>query len=965
MGGRVSMPRASTRAARPCSLGIPGRACFAALLTAHVASPGARGQTAPSPLNLEAFEDADCLGDPRSELLLELMSEFADVLEDALSHGETASLSSSSSSSAPSPHEATLSARSWATAGSWISERGPIMMHLSGTVLSRPYCEPGKVAGAAATCLLLLDRPEDENRMNQAFQCTKDLEGMLEATAPGTKSLYDTRLHMFLRSPWPAFRLVELLVRLFPGSDRLDPDSSGPVSLSLREPEFWRCVKHEDLHGAPLEFDWPWFHDALKIALDSAMDSHKLELWPEDGPLSEQYRARWARVYRSPMFRDTAAFASAAFYKFRRQQWEAGCSPGIVAAYLMQVVTFCSRDTEAWLHRYVGASWRLQNLLTPVSSLVNHGWPIFQILHLGGLLRRHPAPWHAGQMADDEGNPVLSSPPPAAGEKQSPAEVFQHDLRSTLERQAVPQEVYVTAVWGSLTRHLGVYLARWASLKLPSLWVLAMDAEAVAACKASATQGVSCFELSQRLGIEVSVAKYLAMAVAVQFGAMAVWLDLDVYLPRDPTASLQAALGEGDGSLSLVLAGSLTSKSLSPSVIAARGSEACALFLRYAAWLYEHPYILDHQGWDAILRHRDGEFSGSWDYKGRNISGSPDDGLHLSFAPPAAEVAGSGGQGRADTEPAVPPYGVLGPTWASGDGWLGPGSPEELEGFHFWGTIEKPAELFEAFYPFEGEGFSASARAVISQYRRLPISLDADSVAARAPEGPGMHLTAVSYASGCCEQALERNRQTALDSGADQAKAFGPEDLDPAWAARHSEVLSQRKGGGWWLWKPHVILKMLRDDSVPWHTGVVLWLDAGNFFVGDTKLVAEKALRNSDVAAISLKCCLESDWSSAQALQLLGGEGYAIADRPQLGAYFLVFRKTTTALTFVEDWLRLCENPDILIEPQGDSDFGAAAAYQRHMADQSVFSVLFKQRGFKAMTLEEAHQVVQLDRWRQ
>mmetsp|Transcript_30309 Transcript_30309/g.96901 ORF Transcript_30309/g.96901 Transcript_30309/m.96901 type:complete len:108 (-) Transcript_30309:15-338(-) len=78
-----------------------------------------------------------------------------------------------------------------------------------------------------------------------------------------------------------------------------------------------------------------------------------------------------------------------------------------------------------------------------------------------------------------------------------------------------------------------------------------------------------------------------------------------------------------------------------------------------------------------------------------------------------------------------------------------------------------------------------------------------------------------------------------------------------------------------------------------------------------------------------------------------------------------VFRKTATAIAFVEDWLRLSEDPEILLETGGAENMRDAPGYQRHMADQSIFSVLFKQWGFEAMTLEEGHRAVQLDRWRE
>merc|ERR1711920_344845 len=99
----------------------------------------------------------------------------------------------------------------------------------------------------------------------------------------------------------------------------------------------------------------------------------------------------------------------------------------------------------------------------------------------------------------------------------------------------------------------------------------------------------------------------------------------------------------------------------------------------------------------------------------------------------------------------------------------------------------------------------------------------------------------------------------------------------------------------------------------------------------------------------------ENEWTSALALDRLGGSHYAIADRPQLGAYFVMFRKTQTAIAFVEEWLRRSEDTDILLDFGGHLNMHDSPGYQRHMADQSIFSVLFKQWGFEALSLEEGH----------
>lgn len=889
-------------------------ALIASLFTGEVLASEDVTNGLPPPLDMEPFEDSDCIEDPRSEPLLELMDEMCNVLDIILLSPELDD--------------------GWARFRAWRDQQGPLLLSLIASIFTKPYCEPGKAASATATCLLFLADGHDQATLEKVTLCTEDITAMLSATAPFDRPLYETRLHMFLRSPWPAFRLLDALVRLFPAKQ-------DPAELDLG-----RCLPHQDWYGQPLEFDWPWFKSSLLSALDSATaDPELLSLQTQDGPLSEQYHARWLRIYKVPSFREAAAFSSAAFYKFRRAQWEAGCHPGIVAAYLMQIVVFSVRDTEAWLQRYVGAGWRLLNLLLPLQSLMRTDWPVFRVLHLGSLLRRHPVPWAPGAW-DETGRRTGSAVHRAPS---SPTRALQEQLRA--EMNPANAVVYLTSVWGPFANFIKPFLSRWLALDLPHLILLALDASAFESCMQHRTSVISCIDAPQRFGVEAAVAKYFSLAVAAQCSSLAVWLDFDVYLARDPTAHLLELLA---GSPSFVFASFLTSKSLNPAIMAARGSaETAATLHGYASWLYENPYILDHQGWDAFLLNREGDFGSGWDYKGRTINTSSSDGLELSFAPPGITATSNDGQ---------PIYVMLGPDkFASGDGWIGDKSG--LTAFHFWGTTETQQELFATFYPHESLGFPRSAEAILARYHRELVSRDPASVVARL-QLPA-HVTAISYAHGCCAQAIQRNKDSALAVGAHDARAYGLKDLEPEWVGRHQHILSQRKGAGWWLWKPYVVLRTLLDDAVPWHTGVVLWLDAGNVFVGDPQPLVRSGLMNSDVAALRLKCCIETDWTSRAALHRLQGTGFAIADRPQLGAYFLMFRKTSVTIEFVKDWLRLSEDPDILTDTDPEVSMKESPGYQRHMADQSVFSILFKQRGFQALPLEEGHKVVRLDRWRE
>eukprot|EP00928_Gymnodinium_smaydae_P024368 TRINITY_DN19734_c0_g1_i1.p1 TRINITY_DN19734_c0_g1~~TRINITY_DN19734_c0_g1_i1.p1 ORF type:complete len:810 (-),score=63.35 TRINITY_DN19734_c0_g1_i1:83-2215(-) len=693
-------------------------------------------------------------------------------------------------------------------------------------------------------------------------------------------------------------------------------------------------------------FDWPWFKSLVTATVDKAVAAPGLfDLRPEDGPLSSRYRARWLRVYGFPGMKEALAFSDGVFENYREHHYRAGCHIGVISAYVLQLLPLHLRDTEGRLQRVAASVAQLTNLHAPFSHLIKTDWPLFRLLHLLSRVQRAPPPdiW--------SGSAQPRAPNGAARTLCSNVESAVVSLSSGANF------IYVTAAEGPLAKFAGPVIGRWLALDIAApLIFLALDAQSLHACRKAIEPDAAiiwCIDAPSRLGVEHVVAKYLSLAAIARLGHTAIWLDLDVFVIRDPSPSVARALSARIRP-DIVFAKELTSESLVPSVVIARPlSEVVDTLVRYAYWLRDNPYLLDHQGWDQMLSNKVGDFAVNTDYKGRDVSiQDPKErpGPNLSFLPSPNEH--------------VPKlrFAVLDKAYGSGDGWLGRSDGQDLALFHFWGAEESQSHLFSLLYSPEMD-LQSHVLAVLSRYNRRPVA--GPSLPAVKQSGP-LYLVAVSYADGCCARSLKKNRNQALAVGADEARAYGRSDLEPTWAARHEHILSQRRGGGWWLWKPKLILQTLKDPAVPWNRGVVAWVDAGNFLHADPRPVIDDALRESDVAGMRLKLCLESDWTSSLTLQRLNASSkYAWTDRPQIGAYFLLFRKTSVAISFVEEWLRRSEDAETLLGGAAKTvDVTEIPGFQVHQADQSVLSILFKAHGFRALPLEEGHRVVTLARWR-
>eukprot|EP00929_Paragymnodinium_shiwhaense_P091059 TRINITY_DN51104_c0_g1_i1.p1 TRINITY_DN51104_c0_g1~~TRINITY_DN51104_c0_g1_i1.p1 ORF type:complete len:936 (+),score=211.94 TRINITY_DN51104_c0_g1_i1:87-2894(+) len=921
------------------------RSAVAALLFMSIGATEGFAGASGSELDLEFFEDDDCLEVPETELLLQMMNEMSELLEQVLYAGE---------------HQA----GAWEVFERWSGEHKHSMLRLSSHVFNRPYCESGRLAWMAAQCLLLMR--QGSGASDDVATCAASLdEDFLEQMTPRSNT-YTTRLHLVLRSPWPAFRLLDLMVRLYPenGSSRMGA-----------------CKRFQKWNNDPDIFDWPHFKPLVTNAFDNvAANPSFVELRPEDGPLSRQYRARWLRVYSAPGVRQAIAYSDDVIDGYREHHYRAGCHLGVITAYVLQVLQHTLRDIEGGMQRLAASVANLFNMYAQFSHAMKSDWPLFRVLHTVGLQQRTP-PSELWQKTEEPRAPPDAAKVMCAAVKSAVAEELAASAGDRKPTMLLETVVFVTAAWGAMSQFAGRVLSRWNALlgsttkgqgggrAPPLLLFLAHDKEAQRQCAdAAKAKGspVRCIEAYRRLGVDTVVAKYLALAAAAHAGVPAVWLDLDVFVIRDPRRMVLDAL-EAPEKPELVFAKHLGSESLMPAMVAARPSaEACDLLLKYASWLRENPFLLDHQGWDAFLDYGMGDFAGMVDYKGRNVTVKNDRGPQHTFLP------------QSGVAPHGTSYATFGHEFGSGDGWRG--EADALTLWHFWGADESQEQLFNIFYPAKSEGVPDKAVEVVRSYLRQPSSaprlaalLGNPAVKGNRGGGRPLHFVSVSYAAGCCEQALRKNRRQAQLVGIDDARAFGKEHLDPSWAAKHEATLSQKPGGGWWLWKPHVILKTLKDPSLPWGRGVVVWVDAGNYLHADPRDLAATALRDSDVSAIRLKWCLEADWTSKLTFERMNMTNrYAVVDRPQLGAYFLLFRKTQKSIDFVEEWLRVSEDPEALLgTPESRTRDDAAInsdveipGFQKQMADQSVFSILFKQYGFRSITLQDGHKVVTLARWR-
>ena len=114
-------------------------------------------------------------------------------------------------------------------------------------------------------------------------------------------------------------------------------------------------------------------------------------------------------------------------------------------------------------------------------------------------------------------------------------------------------------------------------------------------------------------------------------------------------------------------------------------------------------------------------------------------------------------------------------------------------------------------------------------------------------------IVAISYGNHLFKKQLLINKKTALEVGkVDKYYSYGPNDIDKDFKQRNKDILSQKRGNGYWLWKPYFILKTLREKLN--EGDYLIYTDAGILYTNSTdKIINFLNEQNSEMWMISLK----------------------------------------------------------------------------------------------------------------
>ena len=198
----------------------------------------------------------------------------------------------------------------------------------------------------------------------------------------------------------------------------------------------------------------------------------------------------------------------------------------------------------------------------------------------------------------------------------------------------------------------------------------------------------------------------------------------------------------------------------------------------------------------------------------------------------------------------------------------------------------------------------------------------------------------INYADGAFKESRRRNSLSGIEAGFDAIIQYTIKDIDSLFLTKNKKILTQKRGAGYWLWKPYLIFQTLKNVK---EGDVVFYADSGSEFIKPMKPIFE-LIKENDVVGFKLSGNhKEKQYTRKAVIERVWANSDDVADTNQDMASFIGVKKTSNTESkdgVIGRWLDLCQDPELIMDQPRSSDEFEGFIDHRH--DQSLWSLISK-----------------------
>ncbi|WP_146182865.1 hypothetical protein [Limnohabitans sp. Jir72] len=205
----------------------------------------------------------------------------------------------------------------------------------------------------------------------------------------------------------------------------------------------------------------------------------------------------------------------------------------------------------------------------------------------------------------------------------------------------------------------------------------------------------------------------------------------------------------------------------------------------------------------------------------------------------------------------------------------------------------------------------------------------------------------MSYASEEFISARHALCKSAINVGFDEVRQRGPADLDSDFCEKNEGILKEKRGAGYWLWKPEIILQELKTLKIG---DVLVYCDAGrsNYYqlnVFPSRLIKEAIAKGFLLGPTIGQHGPTTRWTKRDAFILMDMDNIFTHEKPLVQAGWSIWTPVPESFEFLKEWLFFCSDARILTDMENTLGLPNYCDFIDHRHDQSVLTLLAYKKG--------------------
>lgn len=200
-------------------------------------------------------------------------------------------------------------------------------------------------------------------------------------------------------------------------------------------------------------------------------------------------------------------------------------------------------------------------------------------------------------------------------------------------------------------------------------------------------------------------------------------------------------------------------------------------------------------------------------------------------------------------------------------------------------------------------------------------------------------IYAISYGTEAYKKGLMLNVKSAYKHGADYAIPFNPDDIDKNFYTQNIRFFEEKKGGGYWLWKPYIIDKTLAAmEYGDW----LLYVDAGLFYINDIRQYISEAESENITFVLTSTIYKEYQYTKRDVFIATDTDYDYIRNTAQRQSGALIIKKTEENIRFIKEWLYYIQKDKLVTDAPNELGKANYDGFVENRHDQSILFVLSK-----------------------